>query len=134
MVKFAVCDDEKEMVDYISDKLHEYYPEECEIRKYTDGRSLLSDSCDEDFDALFLYICMPNLDGMALAEKIREFNQYVKIIFVTNNNELAYKGYLYDAFRYVRKSRLEQELCEAARSLSNYFVSLGEYLNDRFII
>lgn len=129
LVKFAVCDDEREMVDYISDKLHEYYPEECEIRKYTDGRSLLSDSRDEDFDALFLDICMPNLDGMALAEKFREFNQNVKIIFVTNNNELAYKGYIYDAFRYVRKSKLEQELCEAARSLINYFVSLGEYLN-----
>lgn len=129
MVKFAVCDDESEMTDYIAERLSEYYPDECEIQKYTDGKTLLSESKREDFDAFFLDIGMPGLNGMALAEKIREFNQNVKIIFVTNNNELAYKGYLYDAFRYVRKSKLEQELCEAARSLGNYFVSLGEYLS-----
>lgn len=130
-MKFAVCDDEWEMVDYISNKLHEYYPEKCEIKKYTDGISLLEDISQEDFDAFFLDIGMPGLDGMELAKKIREYNQYVKIIFVTNNNQLAHKGYIYDAFRYVRKSQLEPELCEAARSLCNYFVSLGEFLNFR---
>lgn len=129
MVKFAVCDDESEMTDYIAERLSEYYPDECEIQKYTDGKTLLSDSKREDFDAFFLDIGMPELNGMALAERIREFNQSVKIIFVTNNNELAHMGYIYDAFRYVRKSKLEQELFEAAKSLNAYFSSLDEYLN-----
>lgn len=128
MVKFAVCDDESKMTDYISDKLREYYPEECEIKKYVDSKSLLADSRQEIFDAFFLDIGMPGLDGMKLAEKIRENDQQVKIVFVTNKEELAYMGYIYGAFRYVRKSKLEQELSETAKSLNKYFASLNECL------
>lgn len=129
LVKFAVCDDEREMADYISDKLREYYPEECEIIKYGNGESLLTDSRREFFDAFFLDISMPMMNGIELAKKIRENDSYVKIIFVTNREELAYMGYLYGAFRFVRKSNLDSELCEAADSLKAYFDSLNEYMN-----
>lgn len=112
-----MCDDEREIADYIAGKLREYYPDECEIKCYTDGESLLADSNRELFDAFFLDIGMPRLDGFAIAEKIRVDNPFAKIIFVTKNVELAHLGYLYGAFRYVRKIALEEELCEAALSL-----------------
>lgn len=128
MVRFAVCDDERKMADYISDKLREYYPDECEIRNYTDGESLLGDSRRISFDAFFLDIVMPGLNGMEIAGRIRGKNPYVKIIFVTKREDLAYMGYQYQAFRFVRKSRLESELCEAAESLKEYFDTLSEYL------
>ncbi len=127
MVKFAVCDDDREMAAYISDKLSEYYPDECEIKIYEDGAGLLDDCCNEAFDAFFLDISMPGLNGMELAKKIRDSYQYAKIIFVTNREELANMGYLYDAFRFVRKSRLETELHEALNSLKQYFESLNDY-------
>lgn len=129
MVKFAVCNADWNMVDYISDKLREYYAEECEIKKYEDGECLLADSCQERFDAFFLDIGMCGSDGMELAEKIRENNKNVKIVFVTNKEEFAYKGYIYGAFRYVRKSKLDQELREAAESLKKYLDSLNNYLS-----
>ena len=90
MVRFAVYDDEREIADYIAEKLREYYPDECEIMCFTDGESLLQDSNCELFDAFFLDIGMPRLDGFALAEKIRADNPLVKIIFVTKNTELAH--------------------------------------------
>lgn len=117
MVKFAVCDDEREMTDYISDKLREYYPGDCEIRKYEDGESLLADSRKQLFDALFLDIDMPDLDGMELANRIRESNEYVKIIFVTNKDNLVYDTFKYMPFRFIRKTCLEDELPEAAVAL-----------------
>lgn len=129
LMKFAVCDDEQEMADYISDKLREYYPGECEIKKYGDGESLLKDRRQEFFDAFFLDIVMPGMNGIELAKKIREDDLYVKIIFVTNREEFAHIGYIYDTFRYVRKSNLEAELCEAVDSLKAYFDSLNEYQN-----
>ena len=128
MVKIAVCDDEQEMTDYISKKLREYYPGECEIKSYVDGEYLLAESRREHFDAFFLDIGMPRLNGMDLAEKIRDNDQYVKIIFVTNKNELAHMGYIYNAFRFVRKSELDYELCETAKSLYKYFSSHDEYI------
>lgn len=123
-----MCDDEREIADYIAGKLREYYPDECEIKCYTDGESLLADSNRELFDAFFLDIGMPRLDGFAIAEKIRVDNPFAKIIFVTKNAELAHLGYLYGAFRYVRKIALEEELREAALSLKREFVLQSEFL------
>lgn len=118
MIRLAVCDDEQEMINSISSKLRAYYPNDCKIKTYSEGASLLSDHLLERFDAIFLVISMPGLDGMEIAGKIRENDRRVKIIFVSNQNELAYKGYLYDAFRFVRKSNLDQELSEAVAGLN----------------
>lgn len=122
-----MCDDEREMADYISDKLRKYYPGECEIKIYEDGAALLDDCHNEEFDAFFLDINMPGLDGMELAKRIRESCQSAKIIFVTNRTDLANMGYLYDAFRFVRKNQLDAELREVADSLKQYFDSLSDY-------
>ena len=118
MVRFAVCNVEQITFDIITDKLREYYPDECEIKTYIDGASLLSQCRWSCFDALFLDIDMPESNGMEIAEKIREIDRRVKIIFVSNKNELAYKGYLYNAFRFVRKSNLEQDLCVAVKGFN----------------
>ena len=128
MVKFAVCDDEREMADLVAEKLREFYPDECEIKCYTDGKTLLADSVRELFDAFFLNIGMPTLGGFSLAEKIRVDNPFAKIIFVTNHTELAHIGYLYGAFRYVRKFALEEELRETALSLKREFDMQSEFL------
>lgn len=128
MVKFVVCDDEREIADLVAEKLREFYPDECEIKCYTDGKILLEDSARELFDAFFLDIGMPTLDGFSLAEKIRSDNPFAKIIFVTNHTELAHIGYLYGAFRYVRKFALEEELREAVQSLKREFDMQSELL------
>lgn len=117
MVKFAVCDDEREMTDYISDRLREYYPEDCEIMKYGDGESLLADSRKQLFDALFLDIDMPGPDGMEIAGRVREDNEFVKIVFVTNKDNLVYSSLKYVPFRFIRKTHLEEEFPEAAKAL-----------------
>ena len=95
-----MCDDDKIMLEHISDKLQEFYSE-CEINKYEDSESLLTDSSKLFFDVLFLDIDMPGLNGMGLAEKIRRDNKYVKIVFVTNMEEFVYAAYKYQVFRFV---------------------------------
>lgn len=126
MVKFAVCD-EREMANYISDKLREYYPDEYEIKIYEDGADLLDDCRNEIFDAFFLDVNMPGADGTELAKRIRESYRYAKIIFVTAGEDLANMGYRYDAFGFVSKNKLATELHEAANSLKQYFDSLNNY-------
>ena len=128
MVKFVVCDDEREIADLVAEKLREFYPDECEIKCYVDGKILLADSACELFDAFFLDIEMPTLDGFSLAEKIRADNPFAKIVFVTNHTELSHIGYLYGAFRHVRKFALEEELREAALSLKREFDLQSEFL------
>lgn len=129
MIKFAVCDDESDVTEYVSNKLREYYPNECEIKKYTDGKRLLEESKYERFNAFFLDVGMPALNGFEIAKQIRDIDPNVKIIFVTGKENLAHIGYIYEAFRFVRKSKLDQELCETAESLNRLFSSSNEYLN-----
>lgn len=127
-MRFAVCDDERETADFIAEKLRDFYPDKCEISCYTNGVSLLADSAHELFDAFFLEVEMREIDGFSLAEKIRAENPFAKIIFVTKNTELAHLGYLYGAFRFVRKFEIDEELHEAARSLKREFDFLSEIL------
>lgn len=128
MVRLAVCDDEQEMINSLLSRLRTYYANDCIIKTYSDGASLLSEHPRERFDAVFLDIAMPGLNGMKIAEKIRETDCHVKIIFVSNRNELAYKGYIYDAFRFVRKSNLDEELREAVTSLNEALLFQNENL------
>ncbi len=117
MIKIAVCDDDRIMLDHLAEKIGEYYAGGCEIRKYENGEGLLSDIRKQIFDVLFLDIDMPGMDGMQLAEKIRDGNGHVKIIFVTNKDNLVYKSIKYTPFRYIRKSHMCEELQEAVKEL-----------------
>lgn len=128
MVKFAVCADDQKMLGSITDKLRAYYSDECEIKTYTDGARLLSEWRRGCFDALFLDVDMPGSNEMEIAGKIRELDRRIKIILVSDKNELAYKGYLYNAFRFVRKSDLEQDMCEAVKSLNKSFSAQSDCL------
>lgn len=128
MVRFAVCDDEREFSELIAEKLREFYPDECEILCYANGDNLLENSARELFDAFFLEIEVHGIDGFSLVKKIRLGNPFAKIIFVTKNIELAHIGYLYGAFRYIRKFALEEELREAALSLKREFDLQSEIL------
>lgn len=118
LVRFAVCDSEQGMADRIINKLRTYFPSNCNIMPFSDSESLLLEHRSNRFDAIFLGVAIPGLNGMKIAEKIREDDRRVKIIFVSEQNDLAYKGYFYGAFRFVRKSNLAHDLREAAMSLN----------------
>lgn len=128
MVRIAVCDDEQVTLDYLAGEIEHCCSCDCEIVKYEDGENLLTDSRKQVFDVLFLDIDMPGMDGMQIAETIREENQYVKIVFVTNKEECVFQGYRYGAFRFIRKSCFEQELPETMASLENFFDSVNELI------
>lgn len=128
MARFAVCGDERKTADFIAEKLREFYPEECEISCYTNGVNLLIDSVRELFDAFFLDVEMREIDGFSLAEKIRADNPFAKIIFIAKTTEFAHLGYLYGAFRYVRKFAIDEELREAALSLKREIDLLSKVL------
>lgn len=55
-------------------------------------------------DLRFLDIQIPGeLSGMALAKRIRERDQTVSIVFVTNYADYVYEGYVVNALRYLKK-------------------------------
>lgn len=57
----------------------------------------------QDVDALILDVEMPGIDGMTLAQHIREQNSRIEIIFVSSHAEFALKGFNVRAADYLCK-------------------------------
>lgn len=125
-VRIAVCDDEAEVLNLIADRVQQCCADWGEVFRYTDSTALLEDSRKTVFDVLLLDIEMPGLDGMALAEKIREENPYVAIVFITNKEDCVFRAYRYGTFRFIRKAYLDEELEAAVADLKAWFDAKSE--------
>jgi DNA-binding LytR/AlgR family response regulator len=65
----------------------------CEVVQATDATSALRAMRSEHFDAVFLDIRMPGLDGIELARVLQQFRDPPHVVFVT-----AYESYAVEAF------------------------------------
>ena len=116
MIRIAVVDDEKIILDSISEKVSDIFNEyKVEFEKYnfTDGKSLIKSYFQKRFDLIFLDIDMPNITGIDIAEKLRSYDDSVEIIFVTNKEKMVYQTLKYAPFRFIRKSEFHIEIDEA---------------------
>lgn len=105
MIKIAVADDEQAerqvMEDYfqrLASELHE----ELKVTLFPSGAALVK-AYDYTFDLICLDIDMPLMDGISTAKKIRDCDDDVLIIFVTNLAQLAIRGYEVHALDFLVK-------------------------------
>lgn len=111
MLRIAIVEDEtnqaRKLLDYV-----ERYSSDCGVGidafHYDSGLTFLEEY-REGFDAVFLDIGMPMMDGMECAHKLRERDENVMIIFVTSMAQYAIKGYEVNAIAYMLKPVLYEE-------------------------
>jgi DNA-binding LytR/AlgR family response regulator len=75
----------------------------CEIAAFQSGGDLLEAHGAAPFDALFLDICMPGLDGFEVAKAVRDKSDLTSIIFITVKEELVYDSFDFRPFNFIRK-------------------------------
>ena len=116
MLHIAICDDEKVFVDHLKELLSQYIletGEEIKTSVFYDGLDLI-EKYDPSFDLIFLDIQMKMVDGLRAAEKIREKDESIGIIFLTTLAQYGLEGYKYQAANYIIKplqyGRLKAEL------------------------
>ncbi|MCI8313423.1 MAG: response regulator transcription factor [Lachnospiraceae bacterium] len=85
---------------------------------YPDGRSLYKDSRNRNFSLVFLDWEMPELDGFNLAERLYIENPKLKVVFVSNYENMVFDSYEYTPLWFVRKSALARDMMKA---LQKYF-------------
>ncbi len=105
MLNIAIVEDEEHYAELLEDYLRRYESEtfhQFHIEHFRDGEEIARDF-GRGFDIILMDIQMQKMDGMAAAEKIREQNQEVLIIFITNRTDFAIRGYEVDALDYVVK-------------------------------
>ena len=101
----AVAEDEKTSRQKILDYLLNYQNAgtvRFEISEFEDGEKLVK-NYQPVFDIIFLDIEMPRLDGMKAAEYIRQKDEHVILVFITNVARYAVKGYEVQALDYILK-------------------------------
>lgn len=91
MLKIAVCDDEKNIVEKIKCDIFSY-PEKCEIDGFYSGEELLLSQ--KNYDIIFLDIDMKGMNGIEVAKRLREEDKNVKIIYVTSYTDYVNYAFL----------------------------------------
>lgn len=107
MIRIAFCDDDVSVLKEIKKMLKQYreeYNQEIAFEMFQSSLELLSEIekglC---VDILFLDILMPGEDGISVAREIRQYNDVIKIIFLTSSAEFAVESYTVGAYFYQMK-------------------------------
>ena len=105
VIKIGIVDDEREARERLRQEIARFEAEErtqFEVLEFDSAASFLSEE-GQSCDVLFLDIDMPQMTGMELAEKIRETDSGVIIIFCTNLQQFALNGYSVSALGFIVK-------------------------------
>lgn len=105
MIRIGFVDDDLDHLQLMRTFLARYEKEEkisATVKEFHNGLNFVEDY-DGTLDVVFLDIEMPHMDGMAAARKIREKDQALGIVFVTNMAQYAIHGYEVNAIDFIVK-------------------------------
>lgn len=108
MYRIAICDDEKPFRDSVKKYVEKYLSEKeilYVLDTFASGKEFLELGIElVRYDIIFLDINMDEIDGIATAQKIREYSSEVHIVFVTAYINYSLEGYKVNAVRYLLKN------------------------------
>lgn len=110
LLKIAVCDDEREVVDNISRLVSQIFAEKGEeitVSGFLSGEELL---CGGRYDLIFLDIEMRGIDGIKAAQRLRERDLNAEIVYVTSYEKYALESFAAHPFDFVVKPITKDKL------------------------
>ena len=105
MLRIAIVEDEELYVKQIGEYVERYGREnrvEISTIVFGDGAEIVKDY-QNVYDIILFDIAMPRVDGMAAAGRIRELDEDVVIVFITNMPQYAVRGYEVGALDFMVK-------------------------------
>lgn len=114
-MKIAIVDDQKNWRACVEELIKKHYGENTpQIDQFDCGESF----CDqEEYDVVFMDIEMKEMDGFETAKRYKQNNSDALILFLTTHVELSRRGYMVNAFRYIDKDHVVEELEEALSAI-----------------
>lgn len=104
-MRIVIVEDEQEAKQRLQDCLDRYakeYGTNFSVKWYANGFDFL-EAWHQDADIVFMDVDMPGMNGIETARRMREADENVVLIFVTNLAQYAIEGYSVDALDYVLK-------------------------------
>ncbi len=116
-MKVLICDDLKEETDLLQDLLSNYGITPIVFNDSSNALEYIYQNMQ--IDICFLDIIMPNLNGIDMAKALREKGYEGKIIFLTSTTDFAYQSYFVEAFDYILKPVVKNNLNKVMDKISN---------------
>ena len=131
MLRIAIVDDKTSDADRLKGAISAsplFEVEKPIIDFYSRGLDFL-DNYSKNYDAVFMDIDMPVINGLETSEKLRVLDKQIDIVFVTNYASLAINGYSVSAIDFLVKP-VTNEAVESclAKILKHYEERNGEKL------
>ena len=126
MLKVAICDDSDRDASQLEHYLLSYDKFPLETKLYTDPQKLLN-HLTPDTHCVFLDINMPGINGIDVAQKIRKFNPFIPIIFVTSYRDYMEQVFEVQTFDYIVKPIEPQKLTKVLDRILR-FLDIGQAL------
>lgn len=119
-MKIAICDDEKELLKKLEKLVRREFEKleaEVEVICYESGEAYLEGFAENEFDAVFLDVYLPGINGFEVADRMHQKKCNTYVIFITSNSELVYDCFDYQPFYFIRKELYEIGLPKAIGKL-----------------
>lgn len=110
-MKIAIVDDEQEWIELEKKQVLDYWKQDVDIFTYYSGKMFLD--AKEEFDFILMDIEMPEIDGFDTIKEYRKWSNSGLLLILTTHTEMSRKGYQVEAFRYIDKLQMQEELQEA---------------------
>lgn len=123
VIRIAVCDDDIEIAGELSitiEKVISEINEKAKIYTFISSHEMLESHIK--FSLIFLDVEMPGLNGIETAQKIREIDSHVQIVYVTNYHNYMRNAYRVHAFDYIQKpieyESIHTVICDFLKTIS----------------
>lgn len=121
MINVVVVDDDGITLEYICKFVRDNLNLDKKIVSYTSSTLFFYEmSCIQPHIVL-LDIDMPDMNGFELAELLKSVNPNVVVIFISNLEHMVFDAFAIDAFYFVRKSSLDNDLDRALKCYEKKF-------------
>ncbi len=110
-LRIAICEDQVEDASYLLNIIKKgHLPISCNI--FTSGDDLLENFYLARYDIIFLDIYMPEMEGIEVANMIREQDNTVVLAFTTTSTDHTLESYRLGALKYLEKPVKAKEVYE----------------------
>lgn len=127
--QIAICDDESIICNLLEEMVRKWAKNhhiQVKIEVFSSSESFLfTYEEDKGFDILLLDIEMPGMNGVDLAQIIRNKNKSIQIIFITGYMDYIAQGYDVEALNYLLKPVHEEKLFEVLKKAKDR-ISISE--------
>ncbi len=126
MISIAVCDDEKCILEKISQMAEDFFGKkniDISVAQYSSGEDLLESS--KGMDILFLDIGMQGMDGIETARRLRGHGYKGFLVFITVLKEMVFQSFEVQPFDYLVKP-VQKEYFD--KTMERLFLSIQDRL------